>query len=46
MYIDFVMNARLQIVYRKWTDLVVAVSLYGLESHTVSEQISFTSRAI
>ena len=46
VYIDVVMNATLQIVYRKWTDLVVAVSWFCLASHTVEGQISFRSRAI
>ena len=46
VYIDAVTNATLQIVYRKWTDLVVAVSWFGLASHTVAGQISFRSRAI
>ena len=42
--IDFVTNAALQIVYRKWTDLVVAVSWLGLASHTVVGQISYSGR--
>ena len=46
VYIEVVTNATLQIVYRKWTDLVAAVSWFGLASHILAGQILFRSRAI
>ena len=46
MYVNVVTNATLQIVYKKWTDLVVAVSWFEPASHTVAVKISFRDRAI